>query len=278
MEMLSLVLVTRGRTRETARFLRSLHSQHVPAELLLVDQNDDDRLDAVLAETAPPFPLVRLRSGPGLSRGRNVALAHATGRVVAFPDDDCAYPDGVLGRVLERFDARPDVHGLIGRAESESGEPMLRYPDEATPLHLTNLGRAAVSCAVFLRREVVDTVGLFDETLGPGAGTPWGAADETDYLMRALRSGFTLEYTPDVVVEHPHARDRTSAERLVRATTYGRANGRVWRRHGVPLAAVARGVLGPLLRAAGQAVRGRRVESLYHWRTFRARLAGWLDR
>lgn len=276
MDSLSLILVTRGRTRETARFFRSLHEQRVAADIVLVDQNEDDRLDAILAQNRPPFELMHLRSGPGLSHGRNVGLPHARGSIIAFPDDDCAYPPGMLERVSERLANRPDLDGVTGRAEDEQGRPMLRFPDRPLRLRRTNVGRCAVSCTIFLRRRVIDAVGDFDETLGPGAGTAWTAADETDYLFRALALGFVIEYQPDLVVRHPYPMDRSAAELRVRAAGYGRANGRVWRRHGLPLLWVARGLIGPALRSGLQRMRGRSTESAYHWQTFRGRLAGWL--
>ena len=42
------------------------------------------------------------------------------------------------------------------------------------------------SSAIFLRRELIAVVGAFDEALGVGSGTLWPAAEETDYLLRAL--------------------------------------------------------------------------------------------
>ena len=72
--------------------------------LLLVDQNDDDRLD-------PCWNTARLEMtsclrGEGLSRARNAAWPLAA-ELVAFPDDDCAYPDDLLERVARRFAGDP---------------------------------------------------------------------------------------------------------------------------------------------------------------------------
>ena len=68
-----LVVATVGRTDELARLLGSLAAQDYPqARVLLVDQNDDERVAAVIASSI--VEIVRLRSAPGLSRARNVAL------------------------------------------------------------------------------------------------------------------------------------------------------------------------------------------------------------
>jgi hypothetical protein len=43
----------------------------------------------------------------------------------------------------------------------------------------------------------------FDESLEVGAGMSWGAGEETQYLLRDLRSGSHIERNRDVVPHHP---------------------------------------------------------------------------
>ncbi|MPN49512.1 hypothetical protein SDC9_197133 [bioreactor metagenome] len=71
----------------------------------MVDQNPDDRLLPILGDYENLFPVRRFRSAPGLSRARNVGLEQITGEVIAFPDDDCTYPPGILRSVADAFDA-----------------------------------------------------------------------------------------------------------------------------------------------------------------------------
>lgn len=59
--------------------------------------------------------------------------------------------------------------------------------------------------ALFLRAQVVEKIGKFDETLGPGAGTPWGAGEDTDYYLRIFRAGFKLYQSSDIFVVHTSA-------------------------------------------------------------------------
>ena len=56
------------------------------------------------------------------------------------------------------------------------------------PIQLTSEG----SILLELVTPVVEAVGAFDETLGPGAGTPWGSGEDTDYHLRILKAGFDL--------------------------------------------------------------------------------------
>jgi GT2 family glycosyltransferase len=203
-----LVVATVGRTAELERFLASLDAQtHRDFRVLVVDQNADDRIVPLLDDR-----VVRLRSEPGLSRARNTALPELRGDAVAFPDDDCVYPADLLERVADRL-ARLD--GVTGR------EPW--WTTEAARLTRENLWNRAISFTIFLRRELVERVGAFDERLG----LPASSGEEIDYLIRALDAGARIDYDPTLVVEHPRkqadvaARDGESVGYLLRKHRYG---------------------------------------------------------
>src|SRR5262249_47548850 len=150
---------------ELARLLESLeHQTHREFRVLVVDQNDDNRIEPVLTERT-----VRLRSPRGLSRARNEALRHLQADVVGFPDDDCIYPADLLERVAARLDR---LDGITGR------EPW--WTTDAAVLTRENLWNRAISFTIFLRRAVVERVGAFDETLG----LPSASGEEIDYLIR----------------------------------------------------------------------------------------------
>ena len=92
MPRFSLIVATKNRTDDLLTLLGSLRSQLMQSfEILIVDQNPDDRLIPVLSQFAD-LPIRHLHSKPGLSRARNVALPLCTGDIIAFPDDDCWYP------------------------------------------------------------------------------------------------------------------------------------------------------------------------------------------
>src|SRR2546427_827401 len=103
----SLVQATLGRTGELARFLRELDQQTYRSfELIVVDQNPDQRLAPILAPYESRFPVFHVRSEKGLSRARNVGMRQIGGDVVAFPDDDCWYPPHLLEWVRNRHRGR----------------------------------------------------------------------------------------------------------------------------------------------------------------------------
>lgn len=266
----SLVLATIERVREVEWFLRSLQSQTIrDFELVVVDQNPDERLKEPIAAYREAFPILHLRGLPGLSRARNLGLRHAKGEVISFPDDDCLYPSDLLERVADKLRAHLDWHGITGRAVGPGGGPSIgRFDRRGGFLNRANVWIRGISFTIFLRSEVVREVGPFDESLG--AGTPWGSGEETDYLIRALRKGYRIRYCPEVTVLHP---DKCLDPE--RARRYGRGMGRVLRKHGYPLWAVSYHLARALGGAVLYAATGNPRRSRSHLEVFRGRWEGW---
>jgi len=162
-------------------FLRSLSAQGKPdLELVVVDQNSDDRVARVLRDYQGDCRIVHVRAAPGLCRARNVGLGLVTGDIVAFPDDDCFYPPNLLSRVLSFFHQHAEYAGLLVRATTPSGHDLVRMSRRSGPATLRNIWVRAVSIGLFFRRALIENVGGFDESLGVGSGTPWGAGEALD--------------------------------------------------------------------------------------------------
>jgi glycosyltransferase involved in cell wall biosynthesis len=246
-----LVVATIDRVDELGRLLGSLERQtHRDFRVLVADQNDDDRLEPVLAGH-PSLRTERVRAPRGLSRARNAALGHVQADVVAFPDDDCVYPGDLLERVASRLDG---LDGVTGR------EPW--WTVGAAVLTRDNLWNRAISFAIFLRREVVERVGTFDEHLG----LPSSSGEEIDYLIRALDGGARIEYDPSLVVDH----QRKDVDLATVGRRDGESIGRILRKHGYPKRDVARMLLRPV---GGAVLEPRRVH--FHLATLRGRLRGY---
>ena len=247
-----LVVATVDRVAELGRFLDSLERQtHRDFRVLVADQNGDDRLHELL-ERHGSLRIERLPAPRGLSRARNVALSHLQADAVAFPDDDCLYPDDLLAHVAARL--APGLDGVTGR------EPW--WKTEAAVLTRDNVWNRAISFTVFLRREVVEEVGRFDEQLG----LPSSSGEEIDYLIRAVDAGARIEYDPSIVVEHP----RKDAELALVGARDGASIGYILRKHRYPPSVVARMLLRP---AGGVVVDPRRAS--FHLATLRGRLRGY---
>lgn len=233
--VLSVAICTRNRPRQLRRALESLRSQAVPpGEILVIDNAPAD--DTTLRLVRGEFPMVRyLREPvPGLNFARNRALQAATGRVLAFLDDD-AVADGAWSRALLTVMADPAVGACTGRvlpfalySEAQRlfeanggygrGNSSVRLPrDAGRPLHgrRAPLVAWAVSvgsgCSLAVRRGTALALGGFDEALDMGAFLPGGG--DHDILWRMLQADMGVVYEPAALAWHEHRSELAGAYR-----------------------------------------------------------------
>jgi len=246
--MISLIVATCNRVHELEGLLASLEAQsYQDFEVLIVDQNPDDRLVPILQKHSQ-LRLRQLRSPLGLSRARNVGLRAAEGDILAFPDDDCWYPEQLLGLVDAWFRGHVEFGALFTTMRCADGKPIgPKRPANACFCTKDNALACVTSINGFLRRAVTDTIGVFDEKLGLGAASKYTAGEDTDYFLRPLRHGCKMWYEPSLWVGHPNLH---SLERVrQKSYAYALGSGYVMRIHGYSWRYLA----GKLARALGGA-------------------------
>jgi GT2 family glycosyltransferase len=264
-----LVVATLGRSDELGRFLDSLEAQRYErVRVVVVDQNEDGRVAGLLE--GRELETVLLRSEPGLSRARNAALPLLQADLVAWPDDDCVYPAGLLTRVAERFASDAGLDGLTGRASDARGRSAASWKADAARLTDDNLWNRVISFSIFLRRSLVEQIGAFDEQLGLGSPEPWSSGEETDYLIRAVRTGARVEYDPTLVVEHDVRDDDPQI-----GFRDGASVGYLLRKHGYPARVVARMLVRPVGGAAVSLAGLDAGRARYYVASLRGRIAGY---
>jgi glycosyltransferase involved in cell wall biosynthesis len=271
MTRFSLIVATLGRDRDLAVLFESLLAQRVAEiEVIVVDQNRDERLAPILAPFAGRLALTHLRTERAhANAARNLGLRAARGEIVAFPDDDCWLPEGVLARVEAAFADR-SLAVLTGPAAApEGGLGSGRWRDQAGAITRENVWTSVIEFNLWLRRDVALALGGFDERLGPG--TPWGSAEGNDLVARALAAGHRALYDPALRVVHPDKRMSDIA--LARARVYGAGLGVALRRH-APLPVAARFAVRPLGGALLSLARGDVAAARYYAATLRGRLSG----
>lgn len=199
--------------RDLERLVDSLQRQGAEVDLVLVVRGGAAPQERHVRGRVTVHPLAAPRK-IALSVARNRALAHARrlglleqAAVVAFPDDDCCYPDGLLSRVVAHLAVAgcECVTGAYGPAPDAIDRRRFRLGD--APLTPALVMRTGCSGSMFFSGRAVRAIGDFDVRLGLGA--TYGASEDADYLLRALALGLPAVYRPrDIVVEHPYKADR----------------------------------------------------------------------
>ena len=170
------------------------------AEILVVD-NGSRRTPTDLIRR---FPRTRLLQQPvvGAYAARNAGLSAAKGDIIAFTDADCLPTPTWLSAGVTALSADPGIGLVAGSVVTTLSRHGRRSPVELYELlhafpqqrYVEQLHFGATA-NVFTRRDVVETVGNFDETLLSGGDKEWG--------QRVSAAGFSTVYAPDAVVRHP---------------------------------------------------------------------------
>lgn len=196
--LITLAIVTRDRADLFERFaLPSLLGlPRDAAEVLVVDQSTGDAT-RTLAERVPGVRY--LRSEPGLSRGRNVALDAASTPLLALTDDDVEFGPGWLDGIREGFARDPRIGVVCGLGVDSSGRPV---PGRLPGLYAwpTNPFGLAHGFNMAVRLRAVEDVGPFDERLG--AGSEFRSGEDSDMLYRIMRAGWTVLCHDGITVVH----------------------------------------------------------------------------
>lgn len=270
-----------NRPGQLEELFRSFEIQSVKADqILIIDQSLDDQSKKVVDRYADKLPLTYFhREARGLSCARNVVHDLITGDIVAFPDDDCWYPADTIARAVAEFEADPALGVFTGASMSETGAPSQgRWGTERTIIDKVSIWTSQTSYTTYYRISVFKPLGGFDETLGVGGSTPWGAGEETDLLLRALAKGARAVYDPTFRVFHPEPLAVYNEAAYSRGTRYNRGVGRVLRLHNYPLWFVGYMVLRPSAGALVSALKGQGGIARYRAIAAVNRLRGYLDR
>ncbi len=215
----TVVICTRNRPGQLQEALAALDAQVDQCfDVVVVDQSDapDERLERRAVQDR------RLRhipdAGRGLSRARNVAWRQTTAAWLVFVDDDCLPERDWSEQLTECFVAHPEAAYVSGtvlghnRAHGVEGLEYSVFPVERPQLLSGRWiwpQRLGFGVCHAVRRSMIDTVGGWDERLGPGV-PEFPASDDMDFNFRLLRAGGTAYLTP--AVRSHHDQWRTSTE------------------------------------------------------------------
>ncbi|MEM9178114.1 MAG: glycosyltransferase family A protein [Pseudomonadota bacterium] len=277
---LSAIISTLGRDREVESVLASLEAQSFrDFEVIIVDQNEDDRLAFVEREKYS-FPIQRIRTPDrhGLSIGRNDGIRACQGDYVVFPDDDCWYPYDFFERAVDTLEEL-DLDGLTGRAADENGNSINgRFEVSAQFITRKNVWTTQIEWVAFFRRQLLNDLGGYDPRVGVGADSAWQACEGQELALRAIQAKAKLYYDPSLFGHHESLDSPRPDKALVqKARKYARGHGRVLRMHKYSILDIGFWVSRPSLKAAFYAASLRFRLAIHALNTAVGRLEGYFD-
>lgn len=200
----SLIVATLGPTGHMDELLQSMAALEdaPPFEVIVVDQNDDDRLAPLLARFSGVVPITHERVDfRGASRARNHGARLARGQWLGFPDDDCQLRPLALNQMHAAV-LETGLRIVTGRTINDTGEAtVLRWGSLPERFNRWTMFHCITECTLFVERELFASVGGFDPSFGPGA--PYPAAEGIDLVNRLLAETREGYFSPAIEFIHP---------------------------------------------------------------------------
>jgi GT2 family glycosyltransferase len=209
----SIVICAYNAAPYIAATLASVFAQtYTDYEILVVNDGSTDHTEQVLE---PYFDRIvyccQANAGPGAAR--NTALQRARGRYIALLDSDDQWLPTYLETMLARMQATPEIDVLypnavlLGTPQWE-GKLFQDLCPSTAPVTLEKV--LTRECNVFIsalfKREILDVVGLFDESLR--------GSEDFDLWLRMLQHGYRFAF-----LREPLARYRKRADSLSGSST-----------------------------------------------------------
>ncbi|MEM8707591.1 MAG: glycosyltransferase [Actinomycetota bacterium] len=178
-------------------------------DVIVVDQNEDDRLVEAFAGLEGPN-LHHLRTDiAGAGRARNIALNAATTEYVCFTDDDCTVDPDYAKRfeaVLDADDAyalafcRVEQGGDLGKAGYAPLHAIEEFDELRTWERALRPEAMGIGAGMIVRRQPALDIGGFDPFMGPGGVFP--SADDREIALRLVIAGHAICESPTPIVLH----------------------------------------------------------------------------
>lgn len=193
--------------------LDALRAQTYPRlEVVLVDNGSTDGSQEMVTELYPEVRLLALDENLGLTGGNNVGFRAAEGQILISLNNDTEadghFVEALVTALLEHpeagmaaakmllFDRRDTIHSA-GDGYRVDGIPFNRGVWQQDQGQYDEPGWIFGGCggAVAYRREMLDKVGLFDESF-------FMYCEDVDLNWRAQLMGWRCWYTPQAIVYH----------------------------------------------------------------------------
>jgi N-acetylglucosaminyl-diphospho-decaprenol L-rhamnosyltransferase len=205
------VIPTWNRVDLLERCLRTLEAQTAPHRVIVADNGSTDGTAEALAERFPAVQVIAMGENRGFARAVNAGIAAGSAPHVVLINNDVECDPDFVERIVAPLRSDPHVGavaGLLlvpGRREIDSygievdatmsafGRYMgAAYPQ--TPIDARHLAGPCGGAAAY-RREALDQVGGFDETL-------FAYMEDVDLALRMRARGWSVAGAPDAIAIH----------------------------------------------------------------------------
>lgn len=213
-EVVSIVILTYNQLKYTKDCVESI-IKHTPElhEIIFVDNGSTDEtikwLRRITKENSN-YKLIENKKNLGFAKGCNQGIGASSGKYILLLNNDVVVTEGWLSGMLECHNNSPDV-GITGPMTNNISGP--QKVEAVGYTSIDSLGdyaktfrernryrripiRRVVGFCMLFKRELVDKIGLLDESFGSGN------FEDDDYCLRAALEGYRNMIAGDVFIHH----------------------------------------------------------------------------
>ncbi len=173
--------------------IRSILSQSIPAEIIVVDDGSADGSLAAARRCAEGNPQITVISMPhrGQAAARNTALSYAHGDYILYVDADDTLTENALEILMAGFEEEPEAGVICAKCRDFISPDLTEEEASVLKINPEPYYRMLSGCTL-VRKEVYDLVGGFDESLPSSETAQW--------MLRMQDAGFRVHNTDYVTL------------------------------------------------------------------------------
>ena len=211
------IIVNWNLAEETTRCLDSLQANSIACRVLVVDNGSRDGSVAALKQRFPEIQALALPENLGFGRACNLAIQQALTlqdcRYIFLLNNDASVSERALEHLLQAAEAHQSA-GILGpkiyhrqpadkiwyagarrRQGVLAAETIGRSQIDRGQFESVQVVDYVFGAAMFVRRQVFETIGLFDEGY-------FLYLEDLDFCLRAQDAGFDLLFVPQAHIWH----------------------------------------------------------------------------
>lgn len=214
--LISVITLNYNQTEATCAFLESTRNLSYPSyEILVCDMaSASDPTEMIEKGQYPHTRLLKCRKNLGFAGGNNWGMRQARGEYLFIVNNDTEVTPDILQKLLAPFQEDPAIgvtcpkikyYALPNTIQYAGFNPMNNYTGRTKSIGLmeedqgqhnrSRITSGAHGCAMMVKREIVERVGMFAEKF-------FLYYEEWDWSARIQKANYKIWYTADAVIYH----------------------------------------------------------------------------